>query len=184
LKNVITLAAVLALFASDVALATVENAAADTMLVRHTFTLAGTTPAQAWRALLTPGQWWPASHTWSGNASNLSLRAEAGGCFCERWADGAAEHGRVIFFKRDTLLRLDAPLGPLQEMGLSGLLQIALKPDGDATRAEVTFRVSGDSAHALDKLAPVIDGVLGEQFGRFADYAPDGKIAPPPDVVK
>lgn len=184
MRSLIPFAAVLGLFASDVALAKVDNAAADTMLVLHTFTLAGTTPAQAWRALLKPERWWPGSHTWSGNASHLSLRAEAGGCFCERWADGGAEHGRVIFFKRDALLRLDAPLGPLQEMGLSGLLQIALKPDGDATLAEVTFRVSGDSAHALDKLAPVIDQVLGEQFGRFADYAPDGKIEPPPAVVK
>lgn len=154
----------------DAARAKVEASAGDMLLVRHTYALA-TTPAKAWQALVHPERWWPSAHTWSGDAKRLRLSAEAGGCFCERWADGSAEHGRVILARREAMLRLDAPLGPLQEMGLAGLLQVTLKGDGDTTVADVTFRVSGDSAHALGTMAPVIDQVIGEQFGRYAAFA-------------
>jgi uncharacterized protein YndB with AHSA1/START domain len=118
-----------------------------------------------------PEGWWPSDHTWSGAAANLSLSAEAGGCFCERWAEGSAEHGRVVMSRPAQLLRLRAALGPLQEMGVAGVLTIALTAKGDGSEAVVTYRVSGDASHALDKLAPIVDQVLGMQFGNFAAYA-------------
>ncbi|MEX0600366.1 MAG: hypothetical protein WD205_06975, partial [Rhodothermales bacterium] len=31
------------------------------------------------------GRWWSPSHTYSGDAANLSIDARPGGCFCERW---------------------------------------------------------------------------------------------------
>ena len=53
-------------------------------------------PANVYAALSAIDRWWDSGHTWSGDAANLSLKAEAGSCFCERWWDGSVEHGRVI----------------------------------------------------------------------------------------
>ncbi|KAF0112911.1 MAG: activator of HSP90 ATPase 1 family protein, partial [Hyphomonadaceae bacterium] len=46
--------------------------------------------ASVYRALIHPERWWSSSHTWSGTASNLSMSARAGGCFCERLANGGS----------------------------------------------------------------------------------------------
>jgi hypothetical protein len=35
----------------------------------------------------------------------------------------------------------------------------------------VTYRISGDPSHGLDKFAPAVDQVVGQQFGNFARYA-------------
>jgi hypothetical protein len=39
--------------------------------------------AKVWEALAHPGQWWSSSHSWSGDAKNLSIDLKPGGCFCE-----------------------------------------------------------------------------------------------------
>jgi uncharacterized protein YndB with AHSA1/START domain len=129
-----------------------------------------------YRAIARVDHWWSSQHTFSGSAGNLSLEPRAGGCFCERWNDGSVEHGRVIQTQRDRLLRLQSTLGPLMEMGLSGVLTFALAPQGKGTTAlEVTYRVSGDPSHELAKLAPVVDRVLGEQVRRLVKFAETGK---------
>lgn len=68
-------------------------------------------PATVFAALPAIDRWWSGDHTRSGNAANLSLKAEAGSCFCERWKDGNVEHGRVIMVLRDQMLRLRSPWG-------------------------------------------------------------------------
>jgi uncharacterized protein YndB with AHSA1/START domain len=146
------------------------RAAADGFLVEHRFHITAP-PATAWQTLLHPERWWPGDHTWSGNAANLSLAPEAGGCFCERWANGSAEHGRVVQVKRDQLLRFSGALGPLQEMAVTGILTVVLTPVGSDTDAIVTYRVSGDASHGLESIAPVVDKVIGLQFGGFAARA-------------
>jgi hypothetical protein len=38
----------------------------------------------AWKAFVHDvGKWWPADHSWWGDASKLSISEKAGGCFCE-----------------------------------------------------------------------------------------------------
>ena len=150
--------------------ADVPLAAADGMLIRHQFRIAAPA-AQAWESLIHPERWWPADHTWSGKRESLSLDATAGGCYCEQWAGGSAEHGRVIMAIPNRMLRLDAALGPLQEMAVSGVLTITLAEQEGVTTADVSYRVSGDAAHKLDGLAPIVDQVLGQQFGAFAEDA-------------
>jgi uncharacterized protein YndB with AHSA1/START domain len=150
--------------------ADVKQAAADGFLIEHRYAIAAA-PDAVWRALLQPGRWWPAEHTWSGVAANLSLSAEAGACFCERWDGGAVEHGRVVMARPGSLLRISAALGPMQEMAVTGVLTIKLEPDASGTRATVTYRVSGDASHQLDKLAPVVNDVLNLQFGGLAKFA-------------
>lgn len=147
--------------------AAVTQSSPDGFIVEHRLRIA-VTPAQAWTTLAQPARWWPKEHTWSGEAANLSLDIKPGGCFCEQWKDGGAEHGRVILFRRNELLRLSAALGPLQDMAVSGVLSVALAAKDTGSEAVVTYRVSGTPAHALDKIAPAVDQVIGLQFGGWA----------------
>jgi uncharacterized protein YndB with AHSA1/START domain len=150
--------------------AEVKFAAADAFLIEHRFTIAAPA-AKVWDALLHPEDWWPSDHTWSGHRRNLRLSADAGACFCERWVGGSVEHGRVIMAMPGTLLRLRAALGPLQEMGISGVITVALEEKDGKTTVVVTHRVSGDASHKLDALAPIVDQVNALQFGALAEAA-------------
>ena len=150
--------------------AEVALAAAESMHIKHQFRIASPA-ARVWESLIHPERWWPADHTWSGKRESLSLSATAGGCYCEQWAGGSAEHGRIIMAIPNRMLRLDAALGPLQEMAVSGVLTITLAEQDGVTTADVNYRVSGDAAHKLDGLAPIVDQVLGQQFGAFAEDA-------------
>ncbi|MBL8297499.1 MAG: SRPBCC domain-containing protein [Rhodanobacteraceae bacterium] len=163
---------VFALFGASMAQAAVKQAAPDGFQIEHRFLLAAA-PAQAWATLGQPARWWPKDHTWSGDAANLRLDLTLGACFCERWKGGGAEHGRVIMLRRHELLRLSAALGPLQDMAVSGVLSVALAAKDNGTEATVTYRVSGTSTHALDKIAPAVDRVIGQQFGGWAAYHGD-----------
>jgi uncharacterized protein YndB with AHSA1/START domain len=124
-------------------------------------------------------QWWDSAHTWSGEAKNLSLDAKAGGCFCEQLpeAGGSVQHGRVIFARPGKLLRLDAALGPFQEMAIQGVLTFGFLPEGKGTRVTVNYRVFGAVTIDPAKLAPMVDGMLGGQMRRFQGFAASGKPA-------
>jgi uncharacterized protein YndB with AHSA1/START domain len=153
-----------------VAGAEVKLATADAMLIEHRFTIAAPA-AKAWETLVHPERYWPADHTWSGKRESLSIEPIAGGCYCERWDQGSAEHGRVVMAVPGKVLTLNAALGPFLEMAISGILSIKLDENDGVTTAVVTYRVSGDAEHKLDGLAPIVDQVLGMQFGSFAAEA-------------
>jgi hypothetical protein len=129
-------------------------------------------PGAVYAALARVGEWWNGQHTYSGNAANLAIELRAGACFCERWGEGnTIEHGRVILAQRDRMLRIEGALGPLQEMAASGILQFAVAPaENDGSTLTVTYRVRAADA-GLEKLAPVVDRVIGEQARRLAAYA-------------
>ncbi|SFN39470.1 SRPBCC family protein [Dokdonella immobilis] len=132
-------------------------------------------PARSYAAITAVQHWWSSAHTWSGDAANLSLKAEAGGCFCERWKQGSSEHGRVIMVRDNELLRLDSALGPLQELAVSGILSFRLEAgDEDTTRLDVDYRVNGSSASGLDQIAPAVDQVLALQIDRLLRYIDTG----------
>ena len=150
--------------------AEVKLARADAMLIEHRFTIAAPA-AKAWEVLVHPERYWPADHTWSGKRESLSIDPVAGGCYCERWDGGSAEHGRVGMAVPGRLLVLNAALGPFLEMAISGILAIKLEEKDGVTTAIMTYRVSGDAEHKLDQLAPFVDPVLGMQFGNFAALA-------------
>lgn len=145
----------------------VKAAAPDSFLIEQRYVIKAPA-ARVWESLLHPERWWPADHTWSGKRENLSLAANAGGCFCERWDGGSAEHGRVVMVIPAKLLRLDATLGPLQEMAVTGVITVALEEKDGATTVVMTHRVSGDASHKLDALAPIVDQVNAQQFGGLA----------------
>lgn len=168
MKIRIVAALAVALFASPLA-AELRQSAPDGALIEHHFRM-NVTPGRAWDALLQPALWWPSDHTWSADSANLSLQAEAGGCFCERWNEGSAEHAHVILVQPGKLLRMRGSLGPLQEMSVSGVLTITLKQAAGGTDAVVTYRISGDASHELDAFMPVVDKVIGQQFGAWVDF--------------
>ena len=66
-------------------------------------------------------------HTWWGRASRLSIDARAGGCFCEIAGKRQAQHMQVVFADPGKLLRMSGGLGPLQGMGLSGVLASVIR---------------------------------------------------------
>lgn len=129
-------------------------------------------PDVAWKALVDDvGRWWPADHTWWGDASKLSITARAGGCFCETDGERQAAHMAVAFVDPGKTLRLTGGLGPLQGMGLHGALEfrLAANPDGGTT-ITLWYRVGGYTPDDLSKFAPVVDRVQGMQLGGLAEF--------------
>lgn len=159
--------------------AAVKQARSDSLLIQDHRAL-HVTPAQAYTALVDVAHWWNSQHTWSGNAANLSLVPEAGGCFCERWSNNSVQHMQVLWASKDHLLRLQGGLGPLQDMAVQGVMTFALKPDGKGSTLSFEYRVNGASGSGLDKLAADVDEVLMQQLDRLQRYAETGR----PDPVK
>jgi hypothetical protein len=125
----------------------------------------------AWQALVADvGRWWPADHTWWGDAAKLSIDARAGGCFCE--IDGArqARHMGVSFVDPGKLLRMTGGLGPLQGLGLHGALEWRFESVDQGTRITLHYRVGGYSPDDLSKFAPVVDRVQAQQLGGLARH--------------
>lgn len=133
------------------------------------------TPHRLWESLGEPAKWWNPSHTWSGNAANLSLSRQASGCFCERWGANSVEHGRVVYAAEDSVLRLLGALGPLQALAVDAVLTFAIAQKDGKTVLQVSYRVSGNASAALQDLAGPVDGVIAEQARRLVAYAESGK---------
>jgi len=153
--------------------AEVQRAAPDGFLVTYSAPVKAS-PAKAYAAIVDIGQWWNGEHSYSGNPANLSLRSDAGACFCERWSGGSVEHGVVVMALQDQVLRIASALGPLQGRAVTGMLTFETKPQDGGTLLRMSYIVNGSSASALDKSAPGVDGVLAEQFQRLTRYIEAG----------
>lgn len=171
------IAAVAALFWSLEAKAEVASSSPSAFVIEAEAIVASP-PERAWRDLRNIGRWWSSDHTYSGDASRLSLDARAGGCWCERWSNGqSVEHARVVLvMEREGVrtLRATGGLGPLQGMGATGVLTFTISPDPNGAKITMTYRVSGDPTLNLSDIAPLVDGVLMEQFGRLTRYSASG----------
>lgn len=166
------IAAPLVILAGLPAHAEVAATSANSFEIRVQRQLAAT-PEASYRALGQIGRWWSDDHSWSGQARNMTLSLNIGDCFCGRWKDGQVEHGRVIHAVHGKLLRLNAPLGPLQSMTLNAILSFEFTPAAGGTQLTVTYRVIGDSTIAA--LAGGVDGVLTQQIDRYAQFLATGK---------
>ena len=162
------------LAAAATAEAEIKSAAADSFLVSYSQRV-DAPPAKVYAALAMVDRWWDGGHSYSGNAANFSLQAQAGACFCERWNEGSVEHGRVVMAIRDQTLRLQTALGPLQGRAVTGALTFQLKPAETGTELTMTYLVNGAGGSALDKSAPAVDRVLGDMFARLVRFAETGK---------
>lgn len=139
----------------------------------HTAQVAAT-PADVWKMLRMPQNWWSKEHSWSGDAANFWLDSQAGGCFCEKLPDGGSglgsvQHARILFSKPNELLRLSGAFGPLQGEALTGTLTIQIKetPTGSALRFD--YVVGGYMRFKVAEIAPAVDKVIGEQLRGLAN---------------
>jgi hypothetical protein len=129
-----------------------------------------------WKALVEDvGRWWPRDHTWWGEKSVLEIEPRAGGCFCERHEGNEALHMLVTFVQPGELLRMTGGLGPLQGMGLHGVLEFRLAEAQTGTgiggtRVTMFYRAGGYTPDDLSALAPVVDAVQALQLGGLASY--------------
>lgn len=144
--------------------------------------------ADAWKVLTAPARWWSGTHTYSGDAANLWIDAQATGCFCEKLPRpkdapdtqriGSVEHMHVVYADPQAgVLRMTGGLGPLQQDAGSGTLTITLKQEGEGTRIDWVYAVSGLVVLKPQEIAPLVDKVLAEQLERLAAQA----VPPPSD---
>lgn len=132
-------------------------------------------PEAMWKAMVQLPRWWSGRHSYSGDARHFSFDAQAGGCFCERWGDGhSVQHATVLMVQNGRVLRLSGAFGPLQELGVNGVLTIVTAAQDGKTFLRMTYRVVGHADSGLDKLAAPVDQVLGVQFQRLKNLAEKG----------
>ena len=134
------------------------------------------TPRQVWLALIRPGEWWNDSHTWSGDASNMTLVPSAGGCFCEKIPgsgdiplDGSVQHMVVIQSSPDRALRMRGALGPLQAVPATGILTVTLQEIEGGTRIGWEYNVGGVSGFPIETISVAVDGVMTQQLHGLRD---------------
>jgi len=148
-------------------------------------------PADAWKTMISPAQWWSSEHTFSGDAANLTLDPVAGGCFCEtlpRPADapasqraGSVQHMRVVYSEPPRAVRLVGALGPLQSEALSATLTMTVKPTGSGSRILFEYVVGGFMRYSVDEIVPAVDRMLASQLSSLAGKLGPVEVAPPPE---
>jgi uncharacterized protein YndB with AHSA1/START domain len=144
--------------------------------VRETATIAAP-PARVWAALGRIENWWSSVHAISGDAHNLRLSREPGGCLCEQFpGGGGARRMTVILVEPGKTLQLEGGLGPPTAAGApSGRLTFALAPAPTGTALTVTFEGGGWAKDGYGAWAGIIDRVLGEQTLRLQRYVETGR---------
>lgn len=121
------------------------------------------------------GSWWDSEHTFSRDASNLSIDARPGGCFCERLPNGGGvEHLRVVNVAPRHTLRMVGALGPLQGSGLAGSLTLQFSGVEGGTNLQLTYSVGGFWEGGFSQIAPHVQAVLGEQLRRLKRFVETG----------
>jgi uncharacterized protein YndB with AHSA1/START domain len=131
-------------------------------------------PSKVFKAIGEVGQWWDSAHSYSGNASNMTMPLTPNACFCETVMNGGVRHGVVVAVIPNGLIRVDAALGPLQEEGVSAALAFHLKAKDGGTELTTTYNVGGARDFVIS-IAPAVDGVLGGAVNRLKSYVETGK---------
>lgn len=180
MRNRIFLATALAVgMAASPVSAEVVSTTADGFVTRATAEVAAE-PLAVWLALIKPGEWWSSDHTWSGDAANMTLTPQAGGCFCERIPgadgedgfaiDGSAHHATVVQAFPLNVLRLRGGLGPLQGEPATGILTITLKEIDGGTRVLWEYNVGGPMRYEIAKISGAVDAVMTQQLMGLRDH--------------
>jgi hypothetical protein len=162
---------------ASLAAAEVVDSSASGFTVKTTLSIQAA-PDEVYRGLIHIGEWWDSEHTFSHDAHNLSIEEKAGGCFCEKLANGGGvRHLEVLFVAPGKTLRMGGGLGPLQGIAANGSMTIKLSPAGTGTKLETTYAVAGYLASGMNTLAAPVDSVLTDQFGRLKNYVERGDPA-------
>jgi uncharacterized protein YndB with AHSA1/START domain len=184
MRHRILLSAIALCVTAGTSSAEVVNVAPNGFSVKHAMTIQAS-PANVYATLTGKvGSWWNPEHTYSHDSSNLSIDARPGGCFCEKLGNGGGvEHMTVVFVSPGQMLRMTGALGPLQGSGLAGSMTWKLSAAASAagaTSLEFSYSVGGYMQGGFEKIAPAVDGVLGDQLARLKAYIETGKPAAKP----
>lgn len=174
--NKLAILAFAALGAATSVSAEVVEQGGDSFVTRDSASVAAT-PRETWLALIKPGEWWNDSHSWSGDASNMTLVPSAGGCFCEKIPgdadiplDGSAQHAVIVQAIPDRALRMRGELGPLQAVPATGVLTITLNEVDGGTEILWEYHVGGVTGFEMDMIAGAVDGVMTQQLHGLRDH--------------
>lgn len=176
------------------ATAEVKDAGEGGVVIRLTEEVTAT-PQESWKALIAPGEWWSGEHTYSGDAKNLYLDAQATGCFCEKLPRpkdapedqriGSVEHMHVVYADPNRVLRMTGGLGPLQSEAVHATMTMTLKAVPGGTRILWEYVFGGAMRYKKEQIGPAVEKVLGEQLTRLgaklgskAPAVPEAKDAP------
>lgn len=125
-----------------------------------------------WAMLITPSRWWSSAHSWSGDASNMTLDPVVGGCWCERLKDGGqVEHGRVVAIEPGRRLLMRSSLGPLLNLPVTGVLDWSIGERAGRTTITSRYAVGGYGLGNSAAFAKAVDGVISEQADRLVAAA-------------
>jgi hypothetical protein len=122
--------------------------------------------------------WWNKDHTYSGDSGNLSMALSPGGCFCERLPNGGGiEHMRVSYLDPGKRIVLTGSLGPLLYEATTGVMDMQFERTAGGSKITMDYKVAGFANGGAEKLAPLVDSVLADQFRRYREYVrrPSGK---------
>ena len=172
------------------ATAEVVSTSGDGFVTRATAEVAAE-PLAVWLALIKPAEWWNSEHTWSGDAANMILTPQAGGCLCETIPgddseegfamDGSAHHATVVQAFPLRVLRLRGGLGPLQGEPATGILTVTLKEIDGGTRILWEYNVGGPMRYEIAGIAGAVDDVMSQQLAGLRDrLGALGAAAPAP----
>lgn len=160
---------VLAAFAAP-ATAEVVSSTSNGFAIRHSVQLVVPTE-RAYAAIGELPRWWSKDHTYSGDSNNLSLSLRPGGCFCETLEKGGGiEHLRVTLVQPGERVVMNGALGPLLFEGVTGVMDIKVERIAGGSRVTMLYRAAGFADGGAEKLAPLVDKVLGEQLRRYRDH--------------
>jgi len=150
----------------------------DSGFVTRDMAIVSATPKAVWLALISPARWWNSAHTWSADAANLTLKPQAGGCFCEKipenpdpsviTLEGSVEHMRVIQAFPEKVLRMRGGLGPLQSEAATGVLTIVMSEVDEGTQIVWEYAVGGRMRYEIPMIAKAVDGVMTQQLDGLA----------------
>src|SRR5512139_2543027 len=139
--------------------------------IRHSVNLVIPQP-EAFAAFGRVANWWSGEHTYSGDASRMSLQLRAGACFCETLdGGGGVEHMRVAYLQPGERIVLTGSLGPLLYEATSGVMDVKVERIPGGSRVTMNYRAAGLAKGGAAGMAPLVDQVLGEQMKRFRVYA-------------
>jgi hypothetical protein len=194
--RILALAVTAALLGSAPAAAEVVEQTDSGFTTRDTVVVKGT-PYEVWLALISPAKWWSKGHTWSGDAQNLYISAQANGCFCEllpapegapeEIRRGSAQHMTVVMADPGKVLRMRGGLGPLQSEPAEGVLTVTLGKVDGGTKIVWEYVVGGPMRYEIPVISKAVDGVMSQQLrglasvlGPVASAKPEAEEEPSP----
>jgi hypothetical protein len=147
-------------------------ATGDTGFSLKVVTTTSASPKDAFVAFTQVAKWWDPGQTHSGDAAHLNLVIKPGGALIETIpGTGFARHLKLLYVNPGEEIRLFGGLGPLQTMGVHGVMTVRFEARQNGTEITMLYNVSGFSEHGMKSLAPVVDAVQVNQMGRHAAYA-------------